>query len=324
MDRGASDLNQHYHYPPELFNLLVDAIPRLFKSKQDVLIFFRWAGVSHSLTSDIEKQLHVDHNSINKFDIVRTVLMRLNEAGDASLRERRQVLRRVVEFEDFSTCWENDRLPAKGLVSQIQNVVNVKDSFTRMRQEREAEQRKHRENKEKELEKKRLHREAMDKISQDLNSLFALKGPQERGKKLEGVLNQLFKESGILIKDDFVRIGESGEGIIEQVDGAIELDGDIYLVEMKWLKGSVGPGDVSQHLVRVFNRGGSRGIFISYSDYTPAAIRSCKESLDKAVIVLCKLQELVLLIERGDDLKEFLRTKVRGSILQQQPYTEVL
>lgn len=35
-----------FHYPPELFNLLVDAIPALNKSKNDVVIFFRGAGVA--------------------------------------------------------------------------------------------------------------------------------------------------------------------------------------------------------------------------------------------------------------------------------------
>jgi hypothetical protein len=42
-----------FHYPPELFNLLVDTIPRLNRSKNDVLLFFRGAGVPSSLFEDI-------------------------------------------------------------------------------------------------------------------------------------------------------------------------------------------------------------------------------------------------------------------------------
>ena len=34
-----------FHYPPELFSLLVDTIPLLNRSKKDVLLFFRGAGV---------------------------------------------------------------------------------------------------------------------------------------------------------------------------------------------------------------------------------------------------------------------------------------
>jgi hypothetical protein len=39
-----------FHYPPELFNLLVDAIPALNKSKNDVVIFFRGSCRSCSCT----------------------------------------------------------------------------------------------------------------------------------------------------------------------------------------------------------------------------------------------------------------------------------
>ena len=33
-----------FQYPPELFNLIVDAIPLLNKAKKDVLLFFKGAG----------------------------------------------------------------------------------------------------------------------------------------------------------------------------------------------------------------------------------------------------------------------------------------
>ena len=110
------------------------------------------------MISDLEAQLAADRESISKFYIVRTVLTRLNEAGEAALRERREVLKRVVEYEDFSTCWPEDRLEAQGLVSRIRSVVDVKDSFTRMRQEREAETRKNLEDKRRETEALRRQR----------------------------------------------------------------------------------------------------------------------------------------------------------------------
>jgi len=68
-----------------------------------------------------------------------TVLTRLNDKAETTLRERREIIKRITEFENFSSCWDADRLKAKGLVSQIRQVVNVKDSFTRMDQERDAE-----------------------------------------------------------------------------------------------------------------------------------------------------------------------------------------
>ena len=317
-------MDTRYHYPPELFQLLVDTIPRLCRSKRDVLLFFRGAGTERRIISDLENQVRNEPHSINKFSIVRTVLYRLNEAGDAQLGVRREVLNRVVGVEDFSTCWPQDRLEAEGLVSRVRSVVNVKDSFTRMNREREVEARKNLEDRRREAEALKQRRENIEAIRKDFNRLFTLNDAHRRGRLLEGVLNRLFEADGILVRESFTRVAEPGHGVVEQVDGVVELDGHIYLVEMKWLTEPVGVADVSRHLVRVFNRSTSRGVFISYSEYTTPAIDTCKESLSKMVVVLCTLKEFVKLLENNTSLKEFLRAKIQGSIIDKQPYTEVL
>lgn len=312
-----------YHYPPELFQLLVDTIPRLCRSKRDVFLFLRGAGVPENMVTELRAELANDRDSVSKFHIVRTVLGHLNEAGDTMLRQRRELVKRVVQFEDFSTCWPSDRLEAQGLVAEVRRVVNVKDSFTRIQQERDAEVRQRREAERNEMEALRERRSSLEGIKQDFNRLFAMVNPQERGSTLEGVLNRLFAASGILVREAFTRSSESGR-VIEQIDGVIELDGDLYLVEMKWHQEPIGVPEVSQHLFRVFNRSEKRGIYISYSGYTAPAISICREQLNNAVIVLCTLQEFVLLLEREDDLREFLKAKVRGSILDKEPFTQVL
>ncbi len=144
----------------------------------------------------------------------------------------------------------------------------------------------------------------LSEIKNDFYNLFSEKNAQDRGKKLESVLNSLFKDNGILVREAFTVNSETEGGIAEQVDDAIEIDGNIYLVEIKWLKGPVDKADISQHLVRIYHRGYARGIFISASDYTRAAIDLCKEALQKTVISLCRLEEFVKLLEQEKDLKE--------------------
>ena len=192
-----------------------------------------------------------------------------------------------------------------------------------MHQEREEEARKHREAARRESEILRKKQETLDGICRDLAQLFAMEDVQKRGILLEGVLNRFFKAEGVLVRESFSRVGEPRQGIFEQIDGVVEIDGEIYLAEMKWLKDRAGPGDVSQHIVRVLGRNSSRGLFISYSGYTDAAITTCKEALANAVIVLCTLQELVLLTENGSDLKDFLKEKVRGAVVDKEPLTRV-
>ena len=223
-----------HHYPPDILSLLVDTIPLLCRSKNDVLVFFKGAGVPGAITSDFRQKLAADRSSVNKYEIVREVLIRLNDKDEASLRERREILKRVIEFEEFSTCWPTDQLKAKGLVAEIRRVVDVKDSFGRMRQEQEAERKKRIEEEQQKVAAQNERKTKLAQVKKDLYALFGLTDPQKRGKQLEDVLNQLFQTAGILVREAFTRVAPTGEGIVEQIDGVIELDGEIYLVEIKW------------------------------------------------------------------------------------------
>lgn len=313
-----------FHYPPELLNLLVDTIPLLCRSKRDVIVFFKGAGVPSGITNDLVRKLNQDKSSISKYEIARTVLIRLNERGEATLRERREVLKRVTEFENFSSCWPSDQLKAKGLVAEVRRVVNIKDSFTRMNLEREQESRIRRAEL-LEKQKREEHRRAnLASIRAELLALFSESNSQKKGKALEGVLNRLFEANEIRVRDAFTITGNDGEGIVEQIDGVVEINNEIYLVEMKWWKEPLGTGDVSQHLVRVYHRGFSRGIFISASGYTEPAITVCREALQKSVFVLCKLEEFIRLLEREESISEFLRLKINAAIIHKNPLFEPL
>lgn len=311
-----------HHYPPELMALLVDTIPRLVKGKKDVLVFFKGAGVNPSFYEDITEQIAQDPDRISKFSMVRTILTRLNDAGESTLRERREILKRVTEWDDFSSCWPNDQMKAKGYVAEVRKLVNVKDSFTRINLERQKERQERIVKRDAEIALVQRVKADRESIKRDLNSLFAGINANHRGVALEGVLNRLFKSHEMLIREAFRRVGTEGEGVIEQIDGVVEFDGHIYLVEMKWWSQPLGAGEVSQHLVRVFNRGAARGVLISQSGYTDPAITICRESLTKSVFVLASVEEIVLLLERDDSLLELLRAKVRAAIIDKNPNFE--
>ncbi|MFZ5980635.1 MAG: restriction endonuclease [Candidatus Zixiibacteriota bacterium] len=211
-------------------------------------------------------------------------------------------------------CWPNDQYKAKGLVADIRNNINVKDSFTRMKNEREKERQKHIDSIKKKNEELQLKRKAINTIKNDLYTLLKENEPKSRGKKFEEIANSLFKESGILLRDSFTITGERGEGIIEQIDGVVEIKGNIYLVEFKWLNRNVDINDVSRHLVRIYHRNSTRGILISFSEYTKPAISTCKEALQKTVIVLCTLEEIIRQLELEKDILEILDKKIKIAI----------
>ena len=319
----SQQLDLTHPFPPDLTQLLIEAIPRLFKYKVDLLSFFDGAGVNRSFTADLKRQRRDDPESISKFAIARTVLNRLNEDGDRSLAPRRELLKRVVEYEDFSACWPNDQLPAKGYVAQIGKLVGAKDAFTKMNQARESEVRERQKASRAQLQEVQLHQREIDELKRDLSGLFGIPNPQQRGLKIEGVLNRFFDLNGVLVRESFTRTSESGSGAVEQVDGAIEVDSHIYLVEMKWHSQPIGVEDVSRHIVRVASRGDCRGMFLSESRYTAPAIETCREALKDMVFVLCTLEEIVMLLDRGGSFEEFLKRKVRGATLDKSPLTVI-
>ncbi len=319
MPTNSTDIT--FHYPPELFNLLVDAVPLLNKTKKGLLLFFAGAGVADDILDDLRRRLRAEPKSISKFEITRTVLQRLNERGETTVRARRQVLRRVVEFTNYDACWPNDQLKAKGAVASVRDIVNQKDSFTRMNLEREAERQARLAIAEKE---RSARRKRIDKIHEAKEALFALFGagltPQQRGKRLESALNRLFQAFDIAIHEAFHLVGSQGEGIVEQVDGVIELKGALYFVEMKWHRKPVGKPQVSEHLVRLMGRDQARGLFISASDFTEPAIQTSREFLQHKVVALCHLQELVVVLDQQHELPGFLNEKVQAAIIHKNPY----
>jgi len=318
-------MDERFHFPPDVFNLLVDTIPLLCKGKDDVLLFLRGAGILQEDLAAMTAKVRTDRNSVSKFAIVRDVLEKLNKRGDSALAARREVIKRVVEFEEFSICWESDVYKAKAKVGDLKRIVNVKDSFTRMNQQREAAQAeiaaKARTEREAAAERRRKIQDVRDR----LNALFGMDNePQKRGKLLEGVLNDLFRAHRILVREDFKRQDPSGSVVVEQIDGVIEFEGHIYLVEMKWLKDPVGVPELGTHMLRLFARDGVRGIFISNSDFASSAIAECVTHSTNKTMALCTLREIVMLLMNERDLVSLLRDKVRAAVIDKKPFVEIL
>lgn len=308
-----------FHYPPELLELLVDTIPKLCKGKKTLLLFFEGSGVGKADLEPFNKLLSGDKDGFNKYRVTRDLISTLNQRGEATLRERREIVKRVTEFNDFSLCYDNDRAAARGLVAQIRDLVNVKDSFTRINIEREKERQERLEPQRRAMEERAKRKVMLAEIRAQFFALFAEQNPHKRGKAIETVLNRYFRFSRILISEAIELKGDAGAGIIEQIDGVIQLRGQLFLVEMKWEKETLGREKIASHLVRVFGRNLAGGIFVSNSEYSEAAVQDCREALRQKTIVLCRLEELVHVIDRDADLTAFLEAKLDAAVIHKNP-----
>ena len=155
----------------------------------------------------------------------------------------------------------------------------------------------------------------------DAGSLSTLTHSEQRGaKKLESALNDLFDAHGIGVRKAFHLAGQNNEGIVEQVDGVIQLESHVYLVEVTWYTAPVGKAKVAQHLVRLMGRAEARGIFFSASEYTKAAVTAARDCLQHKVVVLATLDEVVRVLELQDDIGDFLKKKVDAAMIDRNPY----
>lgn len=307
-----------FHYPPDVFEAVIAAIPVLVRGKRDVLTFFEACGVDRGYLASLVPWTGPEAAK-SKYHIAREVVAHLNELGDAGPAARRRLLQRASEFENFSACWPDDQLKARGAVAQLASLINKKDSFTRLQQEQERTQAVHRESRRADMDRVAARRAAQEKVKTDLYQLFSESDANRRGIALEGVLNRLFQIHDILVREAFVVTGDTGEGTFEQIDGAVEIDGRLYLVEMKWWNKPLGRRDVAPHLVSVFNRGTAGGIFISNSGYHDSVFADYRDALTRATVILVELQEIVDLLEQGLPLLDVLRPKLQAATLDKNP-----
>lgn len=194
-----------------------------------------------------------------------------------------------------------------------------------MKQERDAEVKASRARRCAEQAEAAKRRSEIEEVSTRLAVLFGMDDrPHERGKLLEGVLNRLFRAYGILVREDFRRKDPDTSIVLEQIDGVIEIDGAVHLVEMKWLNSPVGTAEFFPHLSRLFLRANARGIFISSTGFTEPAVKECSTALAQKTMLLCSLHEIVMLLQRQDDLISFLKKKSHAAIIDKNPFLQIL
>lgn len=286
-----------------------------------MIVFFRGARVPQDLTDALSQTLRQSPAETRKHEMARVVLDRINSRGDATLRARREVVRRLVDFTNFDGCWPEDKLKARGLVASIREVVNEKDAFTRIEQERQQE-RAVRIAQQEAIRRERQERDAnIDAAKKELYALFAPGlTPQARGKLLESALNSVFNAYGILVSEAFHLATHEGTGIDEQVDGVIQLRGTLYLVEMKWYKEAVDRPEISQNLVRAMGRAGVHGIVISASSFADPVVNLAREFIQQKILVLATLAELVHVLEQKVELAEYWEKKINAAQLHKNPH----
>ena len=161
------------------------------------------------------------------------------------------------------------------------------------RQERATEEQEGRE-----VEEKRIRelREEFIKLS-DLN-------PQARGYAFEKFLQELFLAYNLKPRSPFRLVGE-------QIDGSFQIGPHTYLVEAKWQNGQIGQADLLVFQGKVEGKAKwSRGLFISYSGFTPDGIEAFSKGRSTSILGMTG-QDIFFILDGSMSLVEAIEQKAR-------------
>ncbi|MEP6670275.1 MAG: restriction endonuclease [Chthoniobacter sp.] len=158
-------------------------------------------------------------------------------------------------------------------------------------------------------EKRRRNQESarqreLDQLRAEFYALATAKDRQKAGFAFEGVLTRLFALFGLK-----PRLSYRVQG--EQIDGSIELDSEIYLVEAKWEAAPMSEGPMLIFRGKVEGKSSfTRGIFIAANGFSPDALAAITRG-KQPNFFLIDGYDLSLVIEGRVELDVILRHKHR-------------
>jgi len=106
---------------------------------------------------------------------------------------------------------------------------------------------------------------------------------QQRGRDFEELINNIFKEEKVLLRRGF----HTTDNKSEQIDGAIEIDKRIFLIEAKWVNSNLAASDLFSFIGKIENKFfGTLGIFISKEELSENFINALNKGRRQAVLVI--------------------------------------
>lgn len=158
----------------------------------------------------------------------------------------------------------------------------------------------------------------LDVLYQNYQNLKASDNPQERGYKLQGLLDKLFKLSKIKTKESFTRNNGA-----EQIDGAFEFGEWFYIIECKWRKKLSDDSELAAFLTKV-NRSGKQtmGMFLSINGWSDKVIDLLKQNPNKSIFLM-NGDELEEILKDNINLKEVLKRKIKALNIEAKPFLDI-
>ena len=290
--------------------LVIEAIATLAYRKSDMVHFvLNPAGVPQEIYRPLSRQRDdLTGRPMTKRNIAPLILDALEKRGDYA-----DIVLNIVKI---AAGWERFELSggeyeARAVKAKAQGILERHQLF-------EAEEAARRD-----AAREEQTREHLLARKQELGLLLAMfdelatreQNAQERGYRLQDLLNRLFGAFEIPVHRSFTR----NEGA-EQIDGAFQIDGWFYLTECRWRQKLSDTREVDG-LAGQISRSGRQtmGLFLSINGWSENVPGLLKQNTEKAIILM-QGYDLRAILSEEVDLRDYILAAVKNLNLNAEPY----
>jgi restriction endonuclease len=244
------------------------------------------------------------YSDLSKYQLMRAVLVELDERGAAGAAVQRQLVRELVGLRTFGDDVDTDL--ARGCVRQLTAVAGEYGLLDDLAKQRRADVPN--------AAQRQAARDRLKKTVERTATLSELRvefgqlagadtDRQRRGYRREALIGELAKLQGLGYTPPFRK------GTVIQIDGHFHFDSHHYLIESRWRERPPDYAALSAFSAKVANGLiGTRGLFVSIPGFRAEAV----EEIERGVrnIVLMSGSELALILEDRPSFLEAMELKV--------------
>jgi hypothetical protein len=290
--------------PQDIANLLALAIRDLLWHRDRVTAFLADCNVPEGIMVEVRKMVSAKTPTIK---VVHHVLDRLSDQGDDGWQVSRTMLTKIYYWNDLHS------VAAERKDQAVASLKAFREGFDRFRaqqeyaQEQKAQEQRMHADRTARGRRKDLDHETLNRFRDEFDKAALLSDKQERGNRLEALMNQVFAYYCEESKGPIRRIGE-------QIDGLFKLDNHWHYVEVRWKDDKANAADISILRDRAKSGfgGDTKALFISFNGFSKECLASLSNQTDERVILMdgfdlrcvlnCDISLDVLLAEKQADL----------------------
>ena len=248
--------------------LIKGGISNLYWYKGDLQKAWLRVGVSAEICREIDRFKDEEGQPLSKRRRMDQLYERLRSADfNLRLRISREFVRTLVEHKNFVPQDPKRRIEiAERAALKLRELIAAqeKEKGNRARQESVA--------------RPPSYDSQLATVRDEFNRAYSL-DPQARGYALEKVFVNLMRISNIHVEEPFSNKGE-------QIDGAIKHEGIYYLIELKWVAGTVAPHHMGNFYFKVDGEMGARGIVIAMNGYSGGVLETLPKGKELKVLLM--------------------------------------